>query len=495
MRMTTSPAITPDRRLVPPAAGAWPAITDVPIAPLPTERFRAVLDDREYRDLLELRRRAQVLLRGRAVWCVNSTARGGGVAEMLSSLLAFTRGAGIDTRWAVVGGDAEFFRVTKRLHNRLHGSPGDGGPLGPVERAAYDRTQKAAAADLAMRVREGDVVLLHDPQTAGLVAPMQALGARVVWRAHVGVDAPNDFTREAWDFLRPMLTGADGFVFSRQRHVWSGLDERRVTIIPPSIDVFAPKNQLLSEDAVRAILIAAGLQRDGVCGAPVFLREDGTPSRVERVADTVQERPLSGSEQIVVQVSRWDRLKDPLGVMQGFAGRACTCRDAHLVLAGPAVGAVTDDPEGAEVLAEVIAAWHALPFAVRARVHIVSLPMEDPEENAAIVNALQTRADVIVQKSLAEGFGLTVAEAMWKTRPVLASAVGGIRDQITDGVTGVLLEDPTDLAGFGNALCMLLGDPALARRIGVAGRERVRERFLEPRHLHQWVSVLRDLLA
>lgn len=476
------------------SAVAAPPLTDVPISPLPIERFEAVLDDRAYHDLLDLRDRASRLFRGRAIWCVNSTARGGGVAEMLRSLLAYTRGAGVDTRWLVIGGDPDFFRVTKRLHNRLHGAAGDGGPLGDDELHAYERPLRAAARALVERVQPGDVVLLHDPQTAGLAAALRRHGAHVIWRAHIGVDEPNDRVREAWEFLAPLLDGVEALVFSRERFVWSGLEGRRIAIIPPSIDVFSAKNQMLAPEAVKAILSVAGLGRNGPVADAAFTREDGTPGRVERQAQLLEEVPLTGAEPLVVQVSRWDRLKDPIGVLNGFVRSADRCAGAHLVLAGPAVEAVSDDPEGAEVLAQAVDAWRRLPDEQRRRVHIVCLPMDDAEENAAIVNALQTRADVVVQKSLAEGFGLTVAEAMWKARPVVAAAVGGIQDQIIDGETGILLPDTTDLDAFGDALSRLLNDPQYAARLGTAARVRVREHFLEPRHLAQWVDIIGALL-
>jgi trehalose synthase len=471
-----------------------PAATfDVPTAPLPIERFQSVLDDDAYRELLAVRDEAVALLRGHAIWCVNSTAQGGGVAEMLRSLLAYTRGAGVDARWVVVRGNPEFFRVTKRLHNRLHGSPGDGGGLGEAERAVYEATLAPAADELAARVQPGDVVILHDPQTAGLARPVRALGARVVWRAHIGVDRPNTLAREAWDFLRPALADAEALVFSHERFVWQGLDDRRVTVIPPSIDVFSPKNQHLGDSTVRAILAVTGLCPDGDVTEATFLREDGTPARVERSADIIEDQPLREHDRLVVQVSRWDRLKDPVGVLQGFVAHAGECCDAHLVLAGPSARAIADDPEGAAALDEVVAAWRSLPAAARRRVHVACLPMDDPDENAAIVNALQTRADVVVQKSLAEGFGLTVSEAMWKGRPVLASGVGGIQDQILDEVTGLLLHDPTDLAAFGHAICRLLSDRSLAKRLGAAAHEHVRARFLESRHLEQWVALIAGL--
>jgi trehalose synthase len=207
-----------------------------------------------------------------------------------------------------------------------------------------------------------------------------------------------------------------------------------------------------------------------------------------------EDRRLDGARPIVCQVSRWDRLKDPVGVIEGLAA-SLPAVDADLVLAGPAVAAVADDPEGLEVLDEVGAARSALPEAARSRVHLACLPMDDVEENAAIVNALQRRSDVVVQKSLAEGFGLTVAEAMWKRKPVVGSRVGGIQDQIVDGTSGVLIDDPTDLESFRDAVLGLLADPARARAVGQAARERVRDRFLGTAGLLRYLDLLERLLA
>jgi trehalose synthase len=196
---------------------------------------------------------------------------------------------------------------------------------------------------------------------------------------------------------------------------------------------------------------------------------------------------------MVLQVSRWDRLKDPVGVLTGFAEHVRSEEAAHLVLAGPDVAAVADDPEGAEVLAETEAAWHELPRDVRRHVHLALLPMDDADENAIIVNALQRRADVVVQKSMAEGFGLTVSEAMWKGRPVVASDVGGIEDQIEDGRSGWLVP-PADLAAFGRRVSELLADPHGAERMGAAAQARVRDLFLGPRHLGEYVDLLERVL-
>src|SRR5919197_1991012 len=262
----------------------------VTIRPLPPQRFATLLGD-DYAEVEEAIAAAGKLFGGRAVWHFNSTARGGGVVELLSSLLAYARGAGVDARWTVIGGGEEFFRLTKRIHNRLHGHAGEGGELGPAERTLYERALEANARELTRPVRGPDVVFLHDPQTAGLVQPMLATGARVVWRCHVGVDRPNEVVEAAWNFMRPYVEPADAYVFSRPQFAWEGLDADRTWIVPPSIDAFSPKNQELDAPTVDAILQVAGLRAHGAEGPPTFLREDGTPSRVDRVAKADQEGP------------------------------------------------------------------------------------------------------------------------------------------------------------------------------------------------------------
>src|SRR6185295_10142777 len=177
------------------------------------------------------------LLDGRTLWTVNSTARGGGVAEMLRSLVGYVRGAGLDIRWVVIPGEPDFFRVTKRLHNRLHGAD-DGEPLDDAEREVYERVTHAGAGLLAQRIGGDDVVLLHDPQTAGMVPRLLELGVPVIWRAHIGLDLPNDVARAAWRFLIPYVEPATAYVFSRPAYAWEGLDLSRLTVIPPSIDAF-----------------------------------------------------------------------------------------------------------------------------------------------------------------------------------------------------------------------------------------------------------------
>jgi trehalose synthase len=331
---------------------------------------------------------------------------------MLVSLLAYARGAGVDARWVVIDGDDPFFALTKRIHNNLHGSPGDGGGLGEAERAIFDRVTERNAAEFRELVQPDDVVIIHDPQPAGLIPAIRDIGCAIIWRCHIGLDQPDELTRRAWRFLFPYVSEADAYVFSREAFTWEGLDRDRVELVAPSIDAFSPKNQELDADPVDSILAVAGLNEgwQGSC-APTFTNEDGSPGRVQRQATVWEGRPLRRDDRVVLQVSRWDALKDPLGVIGGFAEHVAPhVPDAHLVYAGPAVEAVADDPEGGQVLKDAQEAFRAMPPEIAERVHLVALPMDDPQENAAIVNALQRRADIVVQKSIAEGFGLTVAE-------------------------------------------------------------------------------------
>ena len=472
-------------------------VSQVEIGSFDTQRFEEVLTPDRFEELVDTTVRALELFEGRRVWNVNSTARGGGVAEMLQSLLAYARGTEVDARWVVISGDQDFFRVTKRIHNHLHGSPGDGGGLGDEERVIYDRVIERNAAEMLELVAPDDVVLIHDPQPAGLIEMLKEKVATVVWRCHVGLDFPNDLARNAWRFLIPYVQPADAYVFSRQAYAWEGLAEDRIVIIPPSIDAFAPKNQEMAPEQVRSIVAATGLVSGNGAGAPTFLKWDQTEGRVERATQLFDGGPPPPPDaRLVVQVSRWDRLKDPVGVMRGFAEHvAPRTEDVHLVLAGPAVAAVSDDPEGQEVLNECREVWSGLGGELKDRVHLACLPMEDAEENAAIVNALQRRADVVVQKSLAEGFGLTVAEGMWKARPVVASRIGGIQDQIVHGESGLLVGDPTDLQEYGEAVVEVLQDEEKASEMGRKAHDRVRDEFLGARSLIQYVDLFEKLLS
>ena len=449
--------------------------------------LESVIGTVRYARLVTAAARFRDRLGRRTIWNVNSTAVGGGVAEMLQVLVGYTAGLDIAVRWMVIGGDPEFFAITKRLHNQIHGEA-SGGPLNSADASHYEQVLAPNADELLRQVRPGDIVLLHDPQTAGLAAPLARAGARVVWRCHIGVDWQNDATHAAWDFLQPYLAPAHAFVFTRQQYVPPWIPPEQAWIIPPSIDPFSAKNQQLDAATIEAILATIGVLDGGPPLAPGrFARRDGTTGEVTRAGLVTGDGRPGPADPVVVQVSRWDRQVS--GVMRGFAEHVVPGGAGYLMLVGPMMSEVADDPEGALVLADCLAQWRALPAAARARVLLVTLPLDDVEENAAMVNAIQRHAPVIVQKSIAEGFGLTVAEGMWKGRPVIGSAVGGIQDQIADG-TGVLLPDPADLAAFGSQVRRLLDNPGEAGRMGKAAQERIREHFVGDRHLLQWAQLI-----
>lgn len=373
-------------------------------------------------------------LRGHRIVMVNSTATGGGVAEILHRLVPLLNELGTPTTWEVMPGDARFHEITKTIHNALHGAPA---VLSAEDREYFLETNRRAAASLAL---DGDLVFVHDPQPVALAALRREPGQRWLWRCHI------DLSRADTDvlaFLRPHIERHDAAVFSHASFVPPLA--RPAFLAAPSIDPLAEKNRDLDEDEIDR------------CVAPLDLPRD-TP--------------------LVTQVSRFDRLKDPLGVLAAFA-LARRREPAHLVLAG---GAADDDPEGAAVLAET--RERAAP---RRDVTILDLP---PDAHL-VINALQRRSTVVVQKSLREGFALTVSEALWKRRAVVASAVGGIPLQVIHERTGLLVRS---IEGCALQMTRLLRDPALRRRLGREGREHVRDNFLHPRETRDYLAIFAHLL-
>jgi trehalose synthase len=403
-------------------------VTVVPVSgagPSLLESYRAIVGDGPVRTLEGLARR----LRGRRLVMVNSTATGGGVAEILHRLVRLLHELGVPTVWEVMPGDLRFYAFTKALHNALHGRAE---PLLPAERDHFLEMNRRAAEALAL---DGDLVLIHDPQPAALSTLRRTAGQRWVWRCHIDLSRAD---REAWSFLEPWVMQHDAAVFS---HV-SFVPQLPVPayIAPPSIDPSSDKNRPLEPEEMDALL--------GPFGLPA-------------------------SVPWVTQVSRFDRLKDPLGVLEAFR-MARRHEEAHLVLAG---GSADDDPEGATVLAEVRA---------RARDRRDVTVLELPPDAHLVINALQRRSAVVVQKSLREGFALTVSEALWKRRAVVAGAVGGIPLQVLHGRTGMLVRSVEGCAG---AVVRLLRDPPLRRRLGAEGREHVRDNFLHTREARDYLAV------
>lgn len=444
--------------------------------------FRTTLND--FRDRLS----------GRTFWCINSTPEGGGVAEILGSVLCYLAGGEVPTKWLVIEGSEEFFEMTKGLHHLLHGVAVDGFDLGEAERVAYEESLMGQTDLILDAVTPGDVVILHDPQTLGLAPALAEHGAIVAWSCHVGADLADTSTRRAWDFLGSYIGSTEAQVFSRPQYVWEGLDASSVVVIPPCVDAFSPKNQPMQTGQVASILSASGVVRAEAQALAEFVRQDESVGQVTFGVEMREVEPLAGDVRLVTQISRWDPLKDHLGLMHAFVDHVPEAIDADLVLAGPSPDSVADDPEAVETFEAVVSEWESLPRRQRSRVHLACLPMEDVEANAAIVNALQRRSDVIVQKSLAEGFGLTVAEAMLKARPTVGSRVGGIQDQIGHEESGLLVDDPKDLAGFGREISRLLQDPVLARRLGEAAAVRVVDEYLAPGYLSRWMRLADRLL-
>jgi trehalose synthase len=468
-------------------------VKPVQVAPRPVYQLEHVIGEERRARFAAAADDFRRALAGRTVWNVSSTAVGGGVAEMLQVLLGYASDLKIASRWMVITGDAEFFVITKRLHNEVHGDS-SGGLLTAGDAGHYARMLAANAVELLNYVQPGDLVLLHDPQTAGLTEYLTHAGALVAWRSHIGVDWQNDVTEAAWSFLLPNLRAARGFVFTRREYVPSQIPGDKLAIIPPSIDPFSPKNQRLDAGTVRGVLATIGVLDAAAPREPAaFTRRDGTVGHVTRQAEITGDGRPGPDDPIVTQVSRWDHLKDMRGVMRGFADYVAPTCDAYLVLVGPAVEGVSDDPEGAAVFAECLLEWRDLPAPVRNRILLVTLPLDDVDENAAMVNALQRHATVIVQKSLAEGFGLTVAEGMWKERPVVGSAVGGIIDQIAAG-TGVLLPDPHDLGAFGSAVRRLLEDPDEADRMGRAAMSHITRNYVGDLHLLRYATLFTSMM-
>jgi trehalose synthase len=395
----------------------------------------------EYRELVgdevldEIRALAEPL-RGLRVLHVNATSYGGGVAEILHNLVPLMNDVGLETLWHVLdAADPAFFGVTKRIHNALQGMPLD---LSDPQRELFLETDRANAADLPAV----DVVIAHDPQAAALHHFAEG-DAGWAWRCHIDL---TDAYHPVWAFLRPFVAEHDAAIFTMPQFAQRDLGMDRVVFSAPSIDAFAVKNAPLASDEVRTIVHAFGLD---------------------------DERPL------LVQVSRFDPWKDPNGVIDAYRFVKAEIPDVQLAMIG---SLADDDPEGKEYLARTIAHIGDDPD-VRCLTNLDGV--RDRE-----VNAFQRAAGVVIQKSLREGFGLVVAEALWKGVPVVGGAVGGIPLQIVDGETGFLVRSVEEC---GDRCLQLLRDGELRARMGAAGREHVRRRFLITRDLRDHLRLCAEI--
>jgi trehalose synthase len=486
-----------DGEMMPSRSASAPTVTErqnadasleVPTGSMPVEQLRAVLCGEAWArpdDALGGTARA---LAGRAVWMVNSTSVGGGVAELLRSWLPYWRAAGIDQHRAVVSADSAFFQVTKRIPNFFTAIPATAASSMSVN-VASTTARWPPTRSRSFAYKPGDIVVLHDPQTAGLLPALRAPGAIVVWRSHVGDDCPNPLTAAAWAFLEPYSLEADADVFSSRPHMPPLLRHAPMAIIPPCIDPTSTKNRDLDPAQARAILAHACIaQPSGPAVHPSYHRHDGSPRRLKQRATVrrLGNGPCIGSDRRVVHLTRWDRLKDPIGVLDPFAGPVLDAVEAHLILAGPTARAVADDPESEEVYDHVERRWEALPAKRRKRIEPVRLPMADLDDPAAIVNALQSQANVVFKKS---GGGARGDRGDVETASCGRQRRGGTPQPIQDGVSRVLVNDPRDHARFGDAVATLLEDPAGAQTLGHAAHRRVRERHLLDRHAARWATL------
>ena len=372
-------------------------------------------------------------LGGQVIQNINSTFTGGGVAEILSRMVPLLGELGVDARWNVIKGNQEFFQVTKRFHNALHGRAER---VSQKDLSLFLETTRKNLEELDLY---GDIIFVHDPQPVALVTRKKELGRKWVWRCHIDISRPGE---AVWNFLRPYIVEYDTAVFSAP--AFSQELPIRQVLISPSIDPLSDKNKELPPETVDSVLTKYGIPKD---------------------------------KPIITQVSRFDYLKDPVGVIQAFelVRRSIDCR---LVLAG---GTADDDPESDRVLAEVKERAGGNPD-----IHVLLIP---PESNIDI-NALQRASTIILQKSLKEGFGLTVSEALWKGKPVVASAVGGIPLQVKNKFTGLLSHG---IEGTAYAIKQLLTNPEYARWLGENGREHVRQNFLITRHLRDYLLLFLTL--
>ena len=376
-------------------------------------------------------------LEGKRVLHVSATAYGGGVSEILYTLVPLMRDVGLEAHWQVILGREEFFNVTKLMHNSLQGDP----------QAISDEQWEVFEAYNLMNAQsldgDWDLIIVHDPQPAGLRNHALERGKHWVWRCHIDLSTPNPGTLGR---LLPLIRDYDTSVWHMEQYVPSGMDGGAVKIVPPAIDPLSPKNMALSPDDAAFVCEQFGID---------------------------PERPL------ICQVSRFDPWKDPMGVIDAYRTVREKVPDVQLALVG---SMATDDPEG----------WEFFNSTMRHADEDPDIKILNNLNNvgAIEVNAFQSQADVCMQKSTREGFGLTVTEALWKGRATIGGDVGGIPLQIEDGVSGYLVSSAEQAAARS---IEILEDPELAKSLGRAGKERARERFLTPRLLRDWLEIATEL--
>jgi trehalose synthase len=461
--------------------------------------------------VLELQAEAATIvhkLRGKTVWMVNSTARGGGVAEMLPMLIHMIRELGVNINWLVLNSDnTKFFQVTKRIHNMIHGSGFPG--FTHEERKIYESVNKENVDELMQFVKEGDVVVVHDPQPMALGKFLRdKIDVKTIWRCHIGLDVSNENTRSAWEFLKPYADSYDLGVFTAPEYIPPYMTGK-AKIITPAIDPLSDKNKDLSPHKLIGILCNSGIIPER---HPVVT--NGFENRVMRLQADGRYAPATIPDEIgilyrptIFQVSRWDHLKGFKPLLDAFVHLKCSVRNnmknisnahrrrmelARLVLAGPDPSSIQDDPEGQEVLLELSAAFRSIKPDIQRDIVLLTLPMQSRKENALMVNALHRCSSIVVQNSLQEGFGLTCTEAMWKAIPVLVSNACGLRQQVRDKIDGRMVYSANDKKEIANLINYMLSEPSKREQWGLSAKKRVLHEFLIFTQIKRWLRNLSE---
>jgi trehalose synthase len=449
-------------------------------------------------------------LRGRTVWMINSTATGGGVAEMMPKMVSILRQLKVNTEWLVFSPkDKEFFRLTKKIHNLIHdfGTPG----FNNDERALYEATSNAAADQLEKMIPAHDIMVVHDPQPLGAGNEfIRRSGIKSIWRCHIGLDNKTPNTVSVWNFLKPYTDNYDHGVFSALEYLPSVFKEKS-SIISPAIDPLSHKNRDISSPELISILYKGGIIKNGhhLHLNPVWKRK---ALRLNADGEFIGRNAGDGFELLyrptVTQISRWDRLKGWEYLIEGFVLLKRRYRKksnkkslqnlrilaSQLVLAGPEPSAVQDDPEGKGVLEDLCNYYKKLPGDDKNDISILTLPMSSCIQNHLMVNALQRCSSLVAQNSLQEGFGLTATEAMWKQVPVLGTAACGLRQQIRDGKDGRLTINPIDPEEIAENLERIFAKPKVLEKWGKSAQKRVYKKFLIFNQIEKWLNCMGQII-
>lgn len=417
-------------------------IEEVNFSPIHLQDYKKFVTDEFF---IEIKNLAKALM-GKKVVHVNSTSRtgGGGVAEVLRSLFPLMKGVGLDAKWLVIKPAKKFFDVTQKIHDTLQGSREN---LTKEEKDIYIKESKKLAE--AFDKQKADIWIFHDPQP--LAIPFFANNFKAaISRIHIDLSNPNPKT---WDFLFPFFTPYKKIIFSLKEFVHPRLPRKKIAVFPPAIDPLLSKNKPLPLRTAKTIISHLNIHPN---------------------------RPF------IAQISRFDRWKDPIGVIQAFYMAKNEIPDLQLVLMGLVLA--SDNPKAGAVFKEVKRYVKGDP----ANIHLFYSPKQIKHENDVLVNTFQVAADVVIQKSIKEGFGLTVAEAMWKGKPVIGGNARGIRLQISDGYNGFLVNNPKECA---ERIVQLIKDPSLAHQMGERAHQTVKEKFLMPRLLRDYLKLFQEIMA